>query len=122
MREKLFSVTKDDLEIQFFTAGGKGGQNQNKVASACRVKHKASGAVGECREERHQHVNKERAFKRMTQTPEFQAWLKREIARVSGREAAIQDAVERSMKPSNLRIEVKDEKGRWVERSEDVLE
>lgn len=28
-----FSVTKDDLVIQTFRAGGKGGQNQNKIES-----------------------------------------------------------------------------------------
>lgn len=32
-RQLLFSVTRDDCDWQTFRAGGKGGQNQNKVSS-----------------------------------------------------------------------------------------
>ena len=47
-RELLFSLTKNDFELQFFRAGGKGGQKQNKTSSGCRIIHKESGAVGYC--------------------------------------------------------------------------
>lgn len=63
-RELLFSVTKKDFRIYTFRAGGKGGQKQNKTSSGVRFTHIESGAVGESREERSQHRNKEIAFKR----------------------------------------------------------
>ena len=65
MKELLFSVTKKDFELQFFRAGGKGGQKQNKTSSACRIVHKASGATGESREQRQQIANKKLAFQRL---------------------------------------------------------
>jgi len=50
------------------------GQNQNKVNSGVRFIHKASGAVGEARNSRHQHQNKKSAFLRLVNSSKFQAW------------------------------------------------
>jgi protein subunit release factor B len=118
-REKLFSVTAQDCEWQFFTAGGKGGQKQNKTASACRVVHPPSGAVGESREYREQPQNKKAAFKRMTETKEFQKWLNIETKKYMGQLAQIEYEVEQQMK--KVQIEVKDETGKWVKAKESEL-
>jgi protein subunit release factor B len=77
----IFSITKDDLEIQTFRSGGKGGQNQNKVESGVRIIHRESGVVAECREERDQLTNKRRAFKKLIESPKFKAWFKIESAK-----------------------------------------
>lgn len=126
-KEILFSVTASDCTWQYFTAGGKGGQHQNKTASACRVVHKDSGAVGESREHKSQHQNKKAAFERMAMSSKMQNWLKLEAGRrlVSGeetrrREAAIVDAVERQMSPSNIKFEIKRD-GKWEEVAESEL-
>jgi len=113
-KERLLSVTASDCDFQYFTAGGKGGQNQNKVASACRVVHRPSGAVGESREHRHQLENKRAAWKRMAGSEKMQAWLRVESARALGMEDKINRAVENAMRDSNLRVDVKDANGRWV--------
>jgi protein subunit release factor A len=78
-RQKILSVTKDDLIIQTFTAGGKGGQHQNKTASGVRIIHPASGARGEARDTRDQAQNKILAFQRIRNSPEFKTWLRLEI-------------------------------------------
>jgi len=113
-QELLFSLSKKDFELQFFRAGGKGGQHQNKTSSACRVIHPESGGVGECREERSQYANKKKAFIRCTEHPKFKTWINRK-AYFTIREIDIEKIIEDSMSEDNLKIEILNEKGEWCE-------
>lgn len=115
-REILFSITRDSFEWQFMTAGGNGGQKQNKTSSACRCTHKASGAVGMCREERQQHVNRERAWKRCIETKEFKGWLKLETAKRQKSYIDLDKEVERQIQ--DILVEVKDDDGKWRKEAE----
>lgn len=58
-------IPEEELEISFSRAGGKGGQNVNKVESAVRITHIPTGVAIRCTEERSQLANKIKALSRL---------------------------------------------------------
>lgn len=119
MKELLFSVTKNDLEIDWFSGTGCGGQYRNKHQNCCRIRHKDSGAIATGQSQRDRVSNLKEAMENLTKSPKFKAWVKVRVGEVTGERADIEAKVDRAMR--HLKFEVKDEAGNWKEVQEDDI-
>ena len=67
IRKKVnFVINPGDLDMEYSRAGGKGGQNVNKVEKAVRLVHRPTGLDVRCTSERSQLANRERAMEILT--------------------------------------------------------
>ena len=119
MKELLFSVTKNDLEIDWFSGAGCGGQYRNKHQNCCRIRHKDSGAIATGQSQRDRVSNLKEAMENLIKSPKFKAWVKVRVGEVTGEKADIEAKVDRAMR--HLKFEVKDEEGNWKEGQEDDI-
>ena len=111
-QKPVLSLTASDFRWDFSRGTGKGGQKRNKTSTKARCTHEPSGAMGVDDQTRDQHANRRAAFRKCVESKAFVAWLRVELARLTGETAEAERKVDEAMKA--VTVEVHDEAGRWV--------
>lgn len=108
-KELLFSVTKKDFKITYFSGKGAGGQHRNKHMNCVRIQHKDSGTMATGQDERSKERNLRNAFKRLTDKPKFKNWIRVEASKAmldkDEEKKIINRIVEEAMREENLKVE-----------------
>ena len=123
MSEKklILSVTKKDIDITFFNGTGAGGQHRNKKKCCVRMKHRDSGAQAVGQDQRDKRANTEACFLRLIDTKEFKAWEKLEVSKRLHNTEVIDRNVTEQMKDKNIKCEVKNSDGEWIEIDPELI-
>jgi len=111
-RELLFSLTKKDFDIQWFSGTGAGGQHRNKHQNCCRMTHIASGAKATGQSNKDRLANQREAFRSIQENSKFKMWFNQKVMESLSNET-IEDRVKKQMNPDNIKVEEKDDRGRW---------
>ena len=119
-RELLFSVTKKDFDITYFSGTGAGGQHRNKHQNCIRILHRDSGAMVTGQSQRSRIANQKEALNNLIKHPKYRIWWNRKVSEViSGKK--VEEIVDEEMSPDNLLIEKKTKEG-WEQWTDTMLQ
>ena len=100
-----------DCDMEFFIAGGPGGQHRNKVETGVRLTHRPSGIVVTATERRSQSDNREAAYERLA--AKLEAMQRKRKKRVATQPSKA--AKERRLDTKRQQSERKQQRSRKIE-------
>jgi len=113
-KKLLFSVTKKDLDVSWFSGSGAGGQHRNRHKNCVRIHHPDSGArvTGQSHKERLSNIRE--ALNNLVKHPKYIVWQTRRVKEeIDG--ITLEELVDRMVASENLLIEGRNESGEWIE-------
>ncbi|MFP7756456.1 peptide chain release factor-like protein, partial [Thermodesulfobacteriota bacterium B35] len=100
-----FSLTKKDLQVEYFSGTGPGGQYRNRHRNCVRLYHPDSGARVTGQSHRNRQANLKEAFQNLLHKPAFKVWFNRKVMdALSGQ--SLEQRVREAMSPENLKLNV----------------
>ena len=111
-KKLLFSITKKDLNISYFSGKGAGGQNRNRHMNCVRLSHPESGATATGQRHKEKRKNVSDALRSLVKNAKFKIWHNNKVAEIQSLRS-IDDIVDEMMHEDNLKIE-KLVDGKWV--------
>lgn len=117
-KELLFSVTRKDLEIDYFSGTGAGGQYRNKHQNCVRIRHPESGASTTGQSNRNRQANIREAFQGLVRSTRFRLWHARKVAKCLTNES-LDDKVDKAMDDRNIKFERRGSDGKWEDTTYD---
>jgi protein subunit release factor B len=115
-KQRITIASKKDFEVSYYCGSGPGGTNRNKQATGVQIKHAESGAIGRRSDSRSQVENRKNAFNSLIATSQFKFWLAKKRFEIE-QQQTLEESVEQDTIDRNLKYEIKDENGHWVEVS-----
>lgn len=116
-KKLLFSITKKDFKITYFSGSGKGGQHRNKRRNCVRLKHIESGAITTGQSHRERKANMKEALHAMVRNFKFKKWHNQKVREVLDG-ITLEEKVDKMMHAKNLKIEIRNLHGAWEELNE----
>lgn len=119
-KELLFSLTKKDFTIEWFSGTGNGGQNRNKHQNCCRIKHPASDSMSTGQSYKERTQNQKEAFTKLMEHPKFKIWHNNKVYEILTKKTIAQ-RVEDEMNDKNIKQEIR-VNGKWVEIPKELID
>ncbi len=113
-KDLIFSVTKRDLKITYFSGSGAGGQHRNRHNNCVRINHPETGVTAQGTESKSLTQNKKLAFTRLVKNKKFYNWLKVTASYLLEDGKTIAEIVDDMMAEENLKVEKK-VNNKWVD-------
>lgn len=111
-KELLFSLTKKDFKIEYFSGTGAGGQHRNKHKNCVRLFHTESNTRVTGQSSKERQSNLKEAFKNLTNHINFKLWHNQKVNEIIAGKT-LEQKVDEMMDANNLKVEGRNEAGNW---------
>jgi peptide chain release factor 1 len=108
----LFSITKKDFKIDYFSGTGAGGQYRNRHKNCVRLTHIDSNVTVTGQSNRERLSNLKEAFRNLMNDPKFKLWYNIKVKEMLDG-ISLEQKIKKMMVKSNLKVEGINDNGQW---------